>query len=186
MAVTRKLDFKDFDLQKVKANSDGVHIEFYEKGNGNLKHTVDCSEEPHPDFITSLKALQLYFAMRIGILDGWNFARENLKKDQELLKDAISGYDSEIERCSVFGIAYVGSDQLRAVKITGALKCKNGSVGMATPNITFSSDKLGYEDDVKDLCDVVMKECYNYAFKNKRAQQDIMTQIEEQDEQSDN
>ena len=54
-----------------------------------------------------------------------------------------------------------------------------GAVGMANPNITFASDKLGYENDVEELCETIKSETYLYHFKNKRAQQDLLDQVEE-------
>ena len=37
----------------------------------------------------------------------------------DLLQEAIKGYDAEVERCVVSGIVFVGSDQLKGIKITG-------------------------------------------------------------------
>lgn len=179
MANSRKIEYQNFDLQKVKVSKDGLDIHFFEKGGTGDKHLVECTGQPHPDFTNALEKLKTYFAMRIGLLKGWDFAREELRGDSDKLKEAIAGYNAEVERCSVSGIVFVGSDQLSGIKITGSLKCEMGAVGMATPNITFASDKLGYENDVDELCETIKSETYLYHFKNKRAQQDLLDQVEE-------
>lgn len=185
MSGTRKLEYQNFDLQKVKVSKEGLNIEYYEKGGTFDKHSVECIGQPHPDFTEALESLQLYMAMRLGLLKGWDFAREQLKKKSELLQEAVKGYEDELSRCNVSGISFVGQEQLRGIKITGSLKCEYGSVGLATPNITFSSDKLGYESDVEDLCERVKSETYLYLFKSKKAQQDLVQQAEEAEQEQE-
>lgn len=175
----RVLNYENFDLQKVKLTKEGINVEYYEKGGTFDKHTVEAVGLPHPDLIGAFESLQLYMAMRLGLLKGWDFAREQLKKKPESLQEAINGYEEELSRCNVSGIVFVEQEQLKGIKITGSLKCEYGAVGLATPNITFSSDKLGFEKDVEDLCEVAKKETFLYLFKNKKAQQDLVTQAEE-------
>lgn len=179
MSNSRKIEYQNFDLEKVKLSKDGIDISFYEKGGTSDKHSVECVGQPHPDLTGALDKLKIYFAKRIGLLTGWDFAREQLRDDLDKLKQAKDGFDNEVERVKVSGITFVGSAQLKGVKITGSLKCDLGSVGMATPNITFSSDKLGYEGEVEELCELIKKETYLYHFKQKRAQQDLLNQAEE-------
>lgn len=182
MVNKRSLEFQNFDLQKVKVTKEGINVDFYEKGNGNDKHTIECVGIAHPDLINAVASLDLYLALRLDILSGWDFARENTRDNLEVLAQAKKGYDDAIERCKTSGISYAGNGQLRAVKITGTLKCGNQSIGLASPNVTFSSEKLGYEKDVESICDKINEEVYNYIFKNKRAQQDLVQQAEEAEE----
>lgn len=179
----RALNYENFDLQKVKLTKEGLNVEYYEKGGTFDKHMVEAVGQPHPDLTDSFESLQLYMALRLGMLKGWDFARENMRDDLELLKEAKQGYEDELSRCNVSGVSFVGQEQLKGIKITGSLKCDYGSVGLATPNITFSSDKLGYESDVEDLCEIIKKETFLYLFKNKKAQQDLIQQAEEAEEE---
>lgn len=175
----RKLDFKNFDLEKVKLTSEGLSVTYYEKGTNAVKHMIECEGEPHPDMNEKFNLLQPYMARRLDLLAGWDFARENTRKDPEALAQAVENYNKCVERCKVSGIVYVGKDQLRGIKITGSVKCNESSVGLATPNITFSSEKLGFEQDVEDICEQIRSEVYLYVFSHKRAQEDLIKQIEE-------
>ena len=44
---------------------------------------------------------------------------------------------------------------------------------MNTPRIVFSSDKLGYEQQVKNQIEMIEREVYKYLFEGKKAQQDL-------------
>lgn len=178
----RKIDYQNFDLTKVKLTKDGLDFSFFEKGNGHNEYAVTCEGIPHPDLTNQLDKLKEYLAKRLDLLKGWDYAREHLRGNLDALQDAIKGYEAEVQRCNVSGISIVGQDQLRGVKITGSLKCLQGSVGLASPNITFSSEKLGYEKEVEEICEKIREEVYLYHFKNKRAQQDLVTQAEEAEE----
>lgn len=180
--MSRKLDYANFDLQKVKVTPDGLSIHYFEKGTHHDKYIIECEGQPHPDFTTALEAFQIIMAKRLNLLKGWDLAREGLKKNSDLLKEAMQGHKAEIERCKVSGIVWVGNDQLSGIKITGSLKCDTASVGMATPNITFASEKLGYEEEAQKLAEDIRKETYLYHFKNKKAQQDLLSQVEEAEE----
>lgn len=166
----RKLELKHFDLSKAKLSKKGMDVIFFENGN---KHTDEYNGEPHTDLIQLFDRLKLYMAMRLDLLSGWDFAREKCKKDNEALQEAITSHKDCINRCKISGISIVGENSLRAVKITGSVKCGDSSVGLATPNINFASEKLGYEQDVDSLCEEIREEVYNYVFNNKRAQLDL-------------
>lgn len=179
----RKLDYQNFDLVKMKINKDGVDMEYFEKGGQNDKYVVNCLGQAHPDLTSALDELKEIAAKRLCLVTGWDYAREELRVDLDKLKGAKDGYDLEVERFKPSGIVFVGKDGLRGVKITGSLKCGTASVGMAIPNITFASEKLGYEQEVEEICERIKKETWCYHFKNKRAQQDLLDQAEQADEQ---
>lgn len=178
----RKLEYQNFDLVKMKVNKDGLYLEYFEKGGQNDKYVVTCLGVAHPDLTDALDELKEIAAKRLCLVEGWDFAREELRSDLDKLSEAKKGYDAEIDRFKVSGIVYVGKDGLRGIKITGSLKCGTASVGMAIPNITFASEKLGYEQEVEEICERIKKETWCYHFKNKRAQQDLLDQVEEHEE----
>lgn len=180
--MQRKLDYQNFDLQKVKLSDDGLDIHYFEKGGTKDKYNVECEGLPHPDLTNALDALKPFVAKLLLLTPGWDFARDNVKGDDDLVKEARDSGEAQNERFKVSGIVFVGSDKLAGIKVTGSLKVANGSIGMATTNITFSSEKLGYEQTVQELCEKVRAETYSYLFKNKKAHQDLLDQAEEQDE----
>jgi hypothetical protein len=167
----KKLEFKAFDLQKLKVNSKGgLDLSWYEKGNGNELFSVSSDNQPHPDFIASLGGCKELLAVSLGLLSGWEFARENNRKNDEVLRDAVRQYNEEIERCNVTGLVLVGKDQYLGIKVTGSIKCIVGSVGLASPSIKFESDEMGVEERARELFDEISQEVWLYIFKEKRAQ----------------
>jgi hypothetical protein len=59
----------------------------------------------------------------------------------------------------------------------------NSKIAINTPNITFSSDKLGIEKEVQGVIAIIEDEAYAYLYENKKAQQDLWNQIEEAEEE---
>lgn len=177
--MKKQLEVKNFDLVKLKVNSKGgLNVSFYEKGNNNELFLVESDNQPHPDFTEKLAQLKEVFALSLGILDGWSFARENNRKNDEVLRDAMRLYKEEIERCNVTGLVLVGKDQYLGLKLTGSLKCIVGSVGLASPNIRFDGEELGVEAQSKILFEDIQKEVWLYLFKNKKAQLDLIDLID--------
>lgn len=166
----RKLEYKNFDLDNVKATKDGLTVVFYEKGGSSNKHTIVCEGDPHPHFKDALAALGGYYALALELQSGWDYARENLRDEGELLKGAILGAERETTRCLITGVSYLGDIETLGAKIIGSLKCNNNWVKISTPKILFAGTKLGYEQTVMDLCEKVKAETYNYVFNSKRAQ----------------
>lgn len=179
----RKLEFQHFDLKKFKITKDGVDVTHHESGNDAGEIIKKGEVQPHPDLQKTLDQLKLHFATRLGLLQGWDYSREKIKKDEDALKGAIDGHKEAVARCKIGGLTFVGEGETYGVIITGNLLTPNGgSVGLAVPKITFGLTKLGYEEDVKEICEEVKKEVYAYRFQSKKAQLDIETEIERQTE----
>lgn len=178
----RQLEYQNFDLVKIKLSKDGPIIEHHETGLDAGTTKKEGEVQPNPDLIAALDKLKTYAAQRIGILDGWDFARENTKSDLDTLKIAIDGHTEAASRFNVNGITIIGDGDKIGVMITGSLNLpKGGSVGMAVSKITFGSDKLGYENEVEEICEEIRKECYAYRFQSKKLQLDIETEIDKEE-----
>jgi len=178
----RQLEYQCFDLVKVKLAKDGPIIEHHETGLDAGTTIKEGEVQPHPDLITALDKLKTYAAQRLGILEGWDFAREHTKSDLDILKLAVDGHMEAQFRYNVNGITIVGDGDKRGVMITGSLNLpKGGSIGMAISKITFGSEKLGYENEVEEICEEIRKECYAYRFQAKKLQLDIETEIEKEE-----
>lgn len=172
----RLLEYKDFDLIKMKLTDKGVYVEHHENGTEPGTDKRNGEYQPHPDLLNALDALKLYMATRLGLLEGWDFAREHLKNSKNHLKSAIMKHEEVIERMNVNGITYVGEGETRGVMITGSIQTpKGGSTGLAVPKITFGKEVLGYETEVEELCGEIRKETYGYRFQKKKLQEDINT-----------
>jgi hypothetical protein len=175
----RTLEFQHFDLMKFKITKDGVDVTHHEKVNESFIQTTSGEYQPHPDLKAKMDELKLYMATRLGLLEGWDFSREYLKGDLDLLKLAIASHKETIDRCNVNGLTFLGEGETYGVAITGSIAVpKGGSVGMSVPKITFGSDKLGYEKEVQQICEQIKSEVYQYRFQAKKAQLDIETEAE--------
>lgn len=180
-SLKRTIELQQFDMQSLKVLDGIVKVKFYERDNGNREHNIDSKELPHPDLADSLSGLKLYVADILGLTDGWNYAREHVRdmSKPEVLKEAVKMHDAEIERVKITGISFTGSGDNSGLKISYYLKCKTGGIGMASPTITFSSDKLGTEEAIKDIAEDVRIEAFKYLFQGKKLQKDLLDEIDE-------
>lgn len=180
----KKLTQAEFDLQKVKLNSKkGLDISFWEKGNNNELFKVESDNLPHPDFGGKLAEFMELFAISMETLDGWILARENTRKNDEALKEAIRGYQEEIDRYTVSGVVLVGKEEYLGIKITGSRKTESGTVGMTSPTIRFTDAEENINAKATDLFDDLQKEVWMYLFKNKKSQPDLMDLIDEAEQE---
>jgi hypothetical protein len=175
----RVVAFKDFNLKQFKVTKIGVDVTHEENGTESGTITKIGKYLPHPDLRTAMDKLQLYMATRLGLLTGWDYASEHIKGVGSAKKGAMEGHKQAVSMCNIGGLTFKGEGDTYGVAITGSLKTPiSGSVGMSVPKISFEKMELGYEDDVKDLCDEIKKEIYAYRFQHKKFQTDIVSEAE--------
>ena len=180
---TRTIDYKNFDLIKFKKTDNGVDVWHHEGGTDAGTIHKQGEAESHPDLQEKMNQLKIYMAQRLGLLDGWDFCRENLKGDLDVTKIVLDEHKAVIERCNIKGLTFKGDGELYGVMITGSFKLpKGGSIGIAVPKITFAAETLGYEEDIQTICEEIKEEVYAYRFQGKRAQTDIETEIQKVEE----
>ena len=181
----KKLTLAEFDLQKVKLNKKGLDVSFWEKGNNNEMITIESDTLPHPDLTDKLAEFKELFAESMETLDGWEFARENNRKNEEALRAAIRGRQEEIDRFTVSGVVLKGKNEYLGISITGYRSTENGKVGITSPTIRFTDAEDNINAPATDLFDDLQKEIWMYLFKGKKAQPDLMDLIsQEEQEQS--
>lgn len=179
----KKLEAAEFDLQKIEFNSKkGVSISFWEKGNGNDLFMLDSDSAPHPDLTAKLTQFRELFAISMETLAGWEMARENTRKNEELLRECVRGYNDEIEKYTVSSINLVGKNEYFGIKIKGARKTESGTVAMTSPTIRFEDADGVINASATDLFDELQNEVYLYVYRNKKAQLDIFASSEPRDE----
>ena len=184
----RKIAFEDFEMKKIKLKEYGADVMWVEKNSSGGRHIDEVKDKPHPDLVESLDNLIPYFADRIGLNQGLNGVYKLIdKKDLNLIQAVLDEKVVQVERCSVNGVSYSGEDQLKRIIITGSIKVPGyGSFSIGCPGINLNSEILGYEEEIIELCDVVIKEAYNYLFTGKITtpepdpQLDIEQEIEKQ------
>lgn len=179
----RILEYKNFELVSFKVTDKLVTIKHHEGGLDPVTMSAEFEHQIHPEFREKLDQLKLYATQVIGTLEGWDYCRDNLTlNNEEASKGAVEGHKTAVSRFSVGGFSFQGEGDTLGVKITGSLKTpKAGSIGMALPKITFSSEKLGIEDEVMEICEEIKKEVYSYRFQGKKLQTDIETEIAKQE-----
>lgn len=175
----RIIPFEDFHLEQFKVKKEGVFVKWHTGGTNPAINTRMVPESPHPDFREAMDALKLYMATRLGLLEGWDFSRDNIKGNPDLTKQAMEGHEEAMERCNIAGLTYSGSGETKGVAITGSFKTPvKGTVGLSVPKILFDDDSLGYEESVFELCEEVNKEVYNFLILKKKEQANIEDQAE--------
>lgn len=174
----RIMKYEHFDLLNFKVSSDGVDARYYNLMHRDVLQKPSSRIIPHPDLQEQMDQLKQYFSKKIGLLEGWEFARDNIK-DPETLKIAVDGYNNTIERCKITGLSFTGENEGKGVSIIGYEKFpQKGGSGISSGKILFESDKLGYETEVMETCEAIKKEVYAYLFQGKKAQQDLISQSE--------
>lgn len=180
--MNKKIDFKNFDLKKVKLNSkNGVYVEWYDLENPNDLLTVNSESLVHEDLTNKLNELKYIFAKSLGILDGWEFAREHNRKNEEALRKAIQGFEQQVNNCNVSGFVVVGNES-DSIKITGSLASEIGTVGLTSPLIKFDEEDLGIGIVTNEIVKEFVKEAYLFIYKQKRGA-DLFSDLDVTDEE---
>ena len=179
--IKRKINYENFNLLKAKLKEYGADFHWIERGTSGGRHMYELKEIPHESLNESLEALSPYFAARIGIESGVNKVEEIAKKSKDLLliEKIMDIKVKEVERCEVSGISISGEGPLHGVTITGQVKVPiYGSYALGAPKINLQSDKLGYEEEIKEMCEEVRKAAYNILFLGAKGPLKKKTQLD--------
>lgn len=172
--MNKKLELKNFELRHLKLNSKGQPtIDWFDITQPNDLLSVESDSLPHEKLVEKLDELKTILAESLGLLVGWNFARENNRKNEEKLQEAIRGYNDEILRCKVSGLTITE----KGVKISGSLICDEGTVGLASPLIKFENEESDIGLKAKSIIEELSKEVWGFIYAGKRAD-DLFNQKE--------
>ena len=174
--MSKKVDVKNFELQKVKFNAKkGLIINFFDINSPNDLWNVDSDSQPSEDYSEALDKLKEVLAYSLGLNDGWDYLRDNNRKNEEVLKKSLLSWKEEIERCNVTGLSVVGVGDSKGIKISGSLKTELGVIGLTSPIIRFNSlvtNSMDEEIMIGDLAEFafnqIQLEVWSFIFANKR------------------
>lgn len=175
--MSKLVSVKDFELHKVKTKGKGLDIEFFDKSNPNELWSVSSDGEPQEELVAGFNMLKEVLAYSLGLSNGWDFAAEHNRKNEELLKKALTSWKLEIDRCSVSGITVVGSEENdnMGIKIAGSLQTNLGVVGLPSPIIRFEDsfhNSVDLEVMIGDLAEtafnVIQEQVWLFIFKGRR------------------
>lgn len=173
--MNKKLEFKNFELRHLKLNSKGgLVIDWFDLNQKNDLLSVDSDSVPHEDLTSKLDELREVFAESLGLLKGWDLARENNNKNEEKLKEALRGWKDEVLRCKVSGFTLTE----KGIKISGSLDCDGAKIGLASPLVKFESEDSDIGLRAKGIVDELVKEVWSFIYAGKR-DTDLFNQKEE-------
>jgi hypothetical protein len=164
--MNKKLELKNFELRHLKLSSKGCpQIDWFDLTQANELFSVESDSQPHEDLVEKLNELKSVFAESLGLLSGWDFARENNRKNEEKLQEAVRHYNEEIMRCKVSGVTITD----KGVKISGSLVCDEGTVGLASPLIKFENEESEIGVTAKAIVEGLQVEVWKFIYGGKRA-----------------
>jgi len=176
----RFVNYENFLLKKLTYNEKQqlLVIDWEEKTGTKDGHQDKPKDVPHPDLLAALDALKPHLSRTLGLQQGWDFARENVKENGDALKQAMAGAKSADNSVKVIGIVMMGEGETEGVKINGFMQCLNGQMKVNCPVIRFGSDAMAIEKTVEGLIEKVKIEAYGFLHQNKRKQYSIEEQEE--------
>lgn len=132
----------------------------------NRKHDFEEEMEPHPDLLNELAKMKRMLAYQIGLtrLQAVVEAKE-FEATKAQIKYTEKAVEEILEDVKVTGFSLSG-DSLDKVKITGSY----AGIGLAGKLFSLTGDSQGFEDQARQVIDVVKDEVYEYIFNLKRAQ----------------
>jgi hypothetical protein len=174
--MSKLVPIKDFEIHKVKVKGKkGLDIEFFDKNNPNELWSVSSDGQPHEDFFIGLLAFKEVLAYSLGLLEGWDFAREHNRKNDETLSNARQFWLDEIERCTISGFTVVGYENSKGIKIIGALQTELGPIKLTSPTIRFDAQITNSVDEIVMIGDLaefafkeIEKQIWSFIYKSKR------------------
>lgn len=177
MTKLSNVKFDDFTMKKVKVTDKGVNVIFEVKRVIDdeaqiIEHTITAKYQPHPDLTHYLTEMREFLFKAYGMNKGFDIALKYLKGEQK--KKAEDAMSEQLRSITVMGISVSGEDQLRGAVISGKCTSFNeAKQAMNSPRIVFSSEKIGIEQDVETMCELLTKEVYKYIFEGKKAQAEL-------------
>ncbi len=163
--MNRKLSIKDFELKSLKLNSKGgLIVDWFDLNKKNDLLSVESDSIPHDDLTDKLEELKSVFAESLGLLSGWNFARDNVRSNEERLREAIMYYNEEVNRCIVSGITLTNN----GIKINGTLDCDGAKIPIKSPIISLEDNDSEMSLDAKGIVEDLVKEVWSFIYAGKR------------------
>lgn len=164
--MNKKLELKNFEMRHLKLSSKGCpQIDWFDLTQTNELFSVESDSQPHEDLVDKLNELRVVLAESLGLLKGWDFARENNRKNDEKLAEAVRNYNEEILRCKVSGVTITD----KGIKISGSLICDEGTVGLASPLVKFENDESEIGITAKTIVEALQIEVWKFIYAGKRA-----------------
>lgn len=173
--MNKKLELKNFDLRNLKVNSKGLlAIEWFDITRPQDALTVESDSKPHEDLLNKLNEFRTPFAKSLKLLSGWDMARENTRKNEELLREALRLYNEEVMRLNLSEVAVTE----KGVYLKGTLACDDVNIKVSSPYIKFDNQESDMGSQSKSIVDELVVEVWRFIYADKR-DSDLFNQKEE-------
>jgi len=184
--MSKTVTYAEFDLISVETDGKKLKVSYYDKQRGNIEENPKGFDVPHPDLIEALKDPigREVMATSLCLLEGWDFAREHNRNNDEALSKARVMHTNEINRCEVTKLFFTGEDESEGIKFKGKLDCDGAKVPLETPQFVFIEADSELAERAKEYAEKVKKEVWNYLFKGKKSQQSLNLDESKEDEGS--
>ena len=191
--MSRKVILEKFELRSVKLNNKkGLDVSFFDLDYTNKLLEEKSNNKASIDFYNAFNQLKEVFAYSLGYHNGWNFARENNRKNEDVLKKSILFWKDEIDKFAISQVTLMGVSNSLGIKINGTMKTELGFVKVTSPVIRFDSDVNDANDEsimLGDLAETafnqIQLEVYYYCMTNKTDGEFHFTEDEEEEEEED-
>ncbi len=181
---------EDFELKKIKIDSGGKVSVSYKKvvRDGDVVYADDVEMTSpriaHPDLENAINGLRNLLAdanelrvhrKEIKIMPKIKKALDHpeVQRYFELLDDEVYG------SVHVSGVSIQGTIEEGSCVITGKRDILHTGGALNSPKISFNGDSFGFEDTLKNRVQVIIKEAFEYVFKNKSTTPELFGEDEE-------
>lgn len=167
--MSNKIDYDKLDvlhLKLVGGKKKTVHVKYFDMDQPNRRQINDDANLPHEDLVNCLLDLGDEMALALGLLDGWLFARDNIKKDLDATKSAVEGHDQAILNCRVDSITFQG-EKRESIILSGNVTTKAGSKKQTTASLSLDIEKNEHAKDMLPKLEELKKEIWAYLFGGK-------------------
>lgn len=164
--MKRNVELKNFDLRSLKVSSKGLlKMVYYDATKPQDEVTLNSDSKPHEDLIDKFNEFRNPFAKSLKMLAGWDLARENTRKNEELLREAVRMYNEEIMR---FNLSEVSITE-KGVYFKGTLCCDGVNVKIESPYVKFENEESDMGSTSKAIVEELVKEVWRFIYAEKRA-----------------
>lgn len=189
--MSRKVILEKFELRSVKLNNKkGLDVSFFDLDHTNKLLEEKSNNKPSIDFYNAFNQLKEVFAYSLDYHNGWNFARENNRKNEEALRKSMVFWKDEIEKFAISKVTLMGVNDSLGIKINGTMKTELGFVNVTSPVIRFDSDVQDANDEfimIGDLAEtafnVIQLEVFQYCMNGKQDGQFQFPEDDPEDEE---
>lgn len=189
-----KADKESFSVSKIQRNKEGLTIDyghFHMIGDDPIfvKNKQQNERHPSDEFIANLNKCKQYVAniIHYGSINKI-IGNKQFKCTEDQSRILMRLHQDLMQKIQINGIEMFGADQdIEKCSIKYSLE---GLSGQNMDNKTYKIDLLesnihGFEDELKDLCETLISQSYDYLFKNEGGQGDLFNQDQEEQEEQE-